>query len=520
MVYPKFEYNSIQERCHLDITNFIKNHNIDSNNLDINENIYISPLLNTIGISDLNKIHEAFNIIKNKFNAITNKEIKTFDYVHDIKKYDLITKYQIWIYRTIMFYQMLIISTGVMSNQKLFDLVYSNNKRIFNEQIINELPNYTLGIFGSMKPESDIDVGIQYSGNNTTINGLSYVVSIFEDSFIYFLGIESSLKMDIEPYANMITFPNPDKSNIEQPDVFYLDTFDFNINHFTQMLPYIGASILRNYVIALRDTGNNERVDSQIKDLDITKQIITQFPTFFSSINNKDVEIEMSKPEWQLEAKRYVSDYMSSSYNDSREKYYNLVNSAEQSTKTLRDDVAQISPNDIKELKEIIIPKDFNVDNILKIMKALSMADIYRAESYVCPPTVMHVVKGLQASPESQHKYPTTNPVECIFPKKIASCGIGSYGYLMSILEQIGYMIRFDIVYCSNDIGSQPCTDKKEKYMKRYNNALEMYNEIIEINKKNTSSHIGGKRSSRKRKSNKKRRTLKHKKSKIKKIKK
>ena len=73
-------------------------------------------------------------------------------------------------------------STLIMSNQNLFDEIYSNKKE-FRPDIIEELPYFKMGIFGSIKPNSDIDIGIQYS-NFKNVNGLSYVVSVFEDTFL------------------------------------------------------------------------------------------------------------------------------------------------------------------------------------------------------------------------------------------------------------------------------------------------------------------------------------------------
>jgi predicted nucleotidyltransferase len=75
-----------------------------------------------------------------------------------------------------------------MNNESLFNDVYSKNSqivptRIFRGDVKPELENYKMGIFGSLTPTSDIDIGVQYSGEIIGLIGLSYIVSIFEDLF-------------------------------------------------------------------------------------------------------------------------------------------------------------------------------------------------------------------------------------------------------------------------------------------------------------------------------------------------
>jgi hypothetical protein len=97
-------------------------------------------------------------------------------------------------------------TTEMMNDEGLFNEVYqystSNGitpRRFFRKDIVAELKNYKMGIFGSITPSSDIDLGVQFSGFNSLV-GLAYVVSVFEDSFLIFTG-KSSLKFDIETYA-------------------------------------------------------------------------------------------------------------------------------------------------------------------------------------------------------------------------------------------------------------------------------------------------------------------------------
>ena len=56
-------------------------------------------------------------------------------------------------------------------------------------------------------------------------------------------------------------------------------------------------------------------------------------------------------------------------------------------------------------------------------------------------------------------------------------CSIGPYGYLLSALEQIGYIYRFYISYCTLDFyDNANCEKKRSKYLVRYENAMVFYN--------------------------------------------
>ena len=78
------------------------------------------------------------------------------------------------------------------------------------------------------------------------------------------------------------------------------------------------------------------------------------------------------------------------------------------------------------------------------LISCLSESLVFRAESYTCSPTVIHVVRILQANKEHPLKYPTLSPGFCGINKKKAVFSIGKVGYILSMLEQIGNMIRYD----------------------------------------------------------------------------
>jgi hypothetical protein len=230
------------------------------------------------------------------------------------------------------------------------------------------------------------------------------------------------------------------------------------------MLPYAGASILRNYIDAMIDLGNNN-IEQNISSFNYN-MIYNYFPNF-RELFNEDVYNLFTKNTWKNEASTMIKDYMTHDYNYGREKYYELVNYAETSQQDAKVIINNVDKNHATFL---------NTELILDIMKKIGKALVYRAESYTCAPTVMFVVRILQATKGDLSKYKTQTPVLCNFPLTNAICGIGRYGYIMSMLEQIGYLIRFDITYCEKKhYNAEKCKKKKIKYGERLDYALELY---------------------------------------------
>ena len=100
---------------------------------------------------------------------------------------------------------------------------------------------YELGIFGSLTPTSDIDIGIQYAYNESTAekNYLSYFVKHFENLFIIYTGVRS-LDFDIETYATLNVM------NINKTPTFFLSSEKFTQTHFNKLLPIVMNSMVRN----------------------------------------------------------------------------------------------------------------------------------------------------------------------------------------------------------------------------------------------------------------------------------
>jgi hypothetical protein len=496
MVYPVFEENSIINRCKNDLEQFLAEYPLSENfTLELNNSSYTT----------FEDMKNAIQPLIQKLEITAGKNLTDFNYVHGIINYDKNTQTKLWIVRTYLFYQIIIFATKMMNNELLFNDVYNKNAkvvptRIYRGDIKPELNSYKMGIFGSLTPTSDIDIGVQYSGEVIGLIGLSYIVSIFEDLFLIFFN-KTTLDFDIEMYADMMTLPNPHTEDTEHPDIFYLDTMDFKLNDFKEMLPYAGASILRNYIDSKIDLGDVD-IEKNINEFNFN--IINNYFPNFRDLFNDEIYNLFIKNDWKNESKGIIRDYMTHDYNYGREKYYQYVNDAE-----VTQQQAKVIVNNAEDKHTTSLSTPL----ILDIMKKIGKALVYRAESYTCAPTVMFVVRVLQASKGDLSKYQTTTPVYCDFPLTNAICGIGKYGYIMSMLEQIGYLIRFNITYCEKKhYNKDKCEKKSKKYTERFDFALYLYKHPILVKHKNDDLHtmipdlhrvtirksVGGKRKNRK----------------------
>jgi hypothetical protein len=162
------------------------------------------------------------------------------------------------------------------------------------------------------------------------------------------------------------------------------------------------------------------------------------------------------------EALDRMFSFLQMDYETARQMYYAKVKKAEESKDALLRDNKLHDANRISE-------------TMFLIGDALS----YRMESYTCAPTVIHVVRILQASKKSLEKYKTTEPADlCKGASQFLDpfCSIGYYGFILSAMEQIGYMYRFHTTYCIQGKGhfnDVKCKKKQDKYAIRLQNAQE-----------------------------------------------
>ena len=491
--YPFLNFGEIKERCKTDITNFRAGMlNLTSSDLVLKSYLQkidpvLYPLQNPNNVESCKRCIESIKTNINTERSTSNQsfeghDITSFDYPHDIIGFSPLQQVKLWLLRTQLFYQLVIISINIMLEPMLFNAVYGTPARYGRKRAVEfytaQLMQYKLGIFGSLTPTSDIDVGIQYAGSGID-NGLAYIVSIIEDAFLIFTGIDS-LHFDIELYADMMTI-----TDAKGEDVFYMDTTKFQQTHFQKMLPYVEASILRNYVTAMHDIASHEdhnhghEVVHETTDKVDTYLNKFKYSDLFQMLNTRQVIPIGYKNAQELmltakmdpstvvnqESKAMVREYMTASYDQAREKYYVYVNDAE----------ALVGPQ--RRTVKISGVIKLSPDEVLKIMMKVAKALVYRAESYTCPPTVMHVVRILQANPDNlkDKKYTVDFPSYCetsVKPKK-AFCNIGNYGYLISIFEQFGYIYRFHLTYCLPE-KKEKCEKKMSKYVPRVTNAVEI----------------------------------------------
>jgi hypothetical protein len=89
-------------------------------------------------------------------------------------------------------------------------------------------------------------------------------------------------------------------------------------------------------------------------------------------------------------------------------------------------------------------------------------------ESYLCAPTIIHIVRVLQASKNVDYKRKTADIYCKDKPIHVDPfCSIGLVGFMLSALEQIGYLLRF-----------QGLPEKIKKYSVRLEDAVHHIDQI------------------------------------------
>jgi hypothetical protein len=429
-------------------------------------------------IESIDNIQKNINSILEEIKLIIKPEINNwqdFEYSHYVP--DLVKKNKtskankLWGLRHALCYQL---------------LIYTYYKSITTDFNVSEIQKFKLGIFGSVTPTSDIDIGFQYSKiNHRKVGIIAHVVNIFEDAFIE-LTEKYSLGYDIEPYADMMYLDD------ESGGLFYCESNDFEFNDFLQMMPTIGASIIRNACqnqIDLSSMPDIRRYKNQqvmepeelkniqnyistlsfdaVKDyfLDLIKTNDNQIKKWIEDTFSKNQSENSENSEnnnWVAKSKELVKGYLTITYYDSRKKYYELVKNAEEILSNMN--LSREAP---------ILKEDR-----LNLMIAISTALVYRAESYVSPSTVMHVVRVMQGN-ETEN----TNCLNLPIRKSKAKCALGKFGYLMSCFEQIGYLYRFNKTYCEKtdqtELDKIKCDKKKIKYITRLNDGLKELKKLI-----------------------------------------
>jgi hypothetical protein len=312
---------------------------------------------------------------------------------HDIKKYSIEEQKEFWTLREWLFCQILV-------------LAYLNFK---NGQVYRIPPNgfvpesYSFALFGSVKPTSDIDVSVE--GRDA-----SYLIAVLEDLWLSTTE-QSCGRWDIEFYGDFSMVLDEKKSPV------FLNSREFS-NAATEILPFIGCSILRN---------------AETLDFPELDAFIAAHP-----------EVEaLRKSPWKEKAYEMMKNISGMNYNEQREEYYKYLGEAEK----IRNSVP-------------VITKDV----ALKVFLAMCKANLFRSENYILPSTGIHIVRDIQAKAPQ----PNRNDPRCsLYHAKLSTCAVGRFAYLASAMEQLGYLKRF-----SYD------ADKVKKYSDRFDAAMKKYDSI------------------------------------------
>lgn len=479
------EVSSLSERCARDIAQFMREQNIVENP---------NPQVLLTASSSKEEIKAKISLLKPNFNMEDDP-----NYVDEISHVEDHIKQELWIARTYLVYQLLIVLTLSLQNAELYNQIFLSELigdtpmflQSFRDEVIQFLLFINLGIFGSLTPTSDIDIGFQYSGLSAEyIPCLAYIVSRFEMLFIIFTG-KRCLDFDVESYADMITVPNTDPATQGQfPDLFYLDTgkLIWDDETKTKLLPIVFNSIVRNAIIGLVPIEQLSLDDViSLFDADIPPvpavgsdagAADSQSQTYKMKIEPVITSLktdEIAKSAFQ-KSKLTISEFLGKTYNEQIQAYYDAVVAAETlKVSTLQDKTT------IAQLREL------TNEEIINLIVAIGQALTLRIESYTCSPTVVHVVRMLQADAQKlateavlrlQGKYITSAPKEVcnltVQDLGIARCVVGQTGFILSALEQIGYMYRFHKTYCLGSAHPDPikCKKKMEKYKIRLDHAI------------------------------------------------
>jgi hypothetical protein len=486
---------SLREGCEFYITLFLSNHD---KSYDSDFKLYIPK--NDATIEQLKTNLEP---LLNFFNTHIPVNSTYPDHIKIIN--DETIKMELWIKRTYLLYQLLIYASVILSHKSLYDAIcipyYStlpgydtNDMFAFKDVLLDCIKLFN---FGSMNYDSDIDISFEYicsiikDINRKPI--LSYVIACIESMFIIFIG-KSSLAFDIEYYGNFLTLTSKSLLGNLQNKIthFYTNTTQLTREHLKDILSPVISGMLRNIILGYMTISDTTLTEIQIRAM--LKKDFTD-GTLLSLINyTLDTIIKDTKV---INYLKTIKDELESILNDT-EMYENALN------KTLRYLLADSATasllyyNALNKAEQDFIEKTTGIYNsesgiynitklpinsVVSILSTWGEACIYKMENYINLITVLHVVRFLQEKKSQLNTYKKTTPRKyCsrlnINKRQEAYCLIGKYGYFISVLEQIGYLIRFHMVYCkSSHKHENTCKKKEKKYLDRLISAIELTNQ-------------------------------------------
>ena len=541
MGYILFDIHNIKESCKKDIKLYVS---ALLNAKDVQES-QISEKLQTYGLDDIDLFDlvaepqaEPQSISHSKYlqqiDAILRQmDLKGMTYLDKFHEVDESAKEKLWILRTLLLCNILIIATIFMTDSLSHELIrvitdkYSgvpdfythgiscfpspDNHGSLPKGLVSMFPDpklvsglnktFKLGNFGSYKTTSDIDLGLILNGSYSSedTSHMADVIWLVEGLFIVLTGWDT-LQYDIELYGDMLTI---EKDGVE---TFYLDTSDFE--EVTPLLPSVYYSVARNQLmgqllsdptvedqkgikVILDSTNTDAKLLGLVKDTPKTREI-TQMIGYLTTPKGSYQEVlgEVASNIGQYDMyegiKQQMKGYLLASRFDfgsgnvkyvqtpyGRYLYYAAL---------LRAEMARIS--------FLNMPKHTHEETI-DIIILISVALSYRMEDYTSICTVEHVVRTIQANqdttsgPVKRDQQIINNIAECRGARpdvtaRFAICMLGKVGLTLSIIEQIGFMHRFLNDYCEPE-PSDKCLPKLLKYQHRIIHAMKLLNTIRQV---------------------------------------
>jgi hypothetical protein len=395
--YVYFNKSSIETRLRQDLIHFKDD---DKELQKISHTLFKDP--------NMDLFLETINMCLKKIDVIAQGKTY-YDAIHSVEEDK---QRPLWVYRTYLFYTFLWLASYAFTHPHIFHEIFS----IEWHDLRKELPLFKMSLFGSIKPTSDIDVGLQYNGNK--VSELHYIIQCVEEMFLLYTK-RTCLNFDIEMYVDLLTL-------YQKPyDRFYLNSFTFGIAEFNKLLLYAFNSILRNILLRKEKDGTLITYEDFYKKLQEYDTTVSQFCTLLS-ISKKQFYGNL-KPHFN-KSKEEIKTFLSLSYNKQRSIYYKKVKRAEE----------------YKRLHYDMLKSENDVHSIVKMIGLMAEALTYRMESYLCAPTIIHVVRVLQANKHMNYKRKTSD----IYCKTVPIhedpfCSIGLVGFMLSMFEQIGHLLRF-----------------------------------------------------------------------------
>jgi hypothetical protein len=302
-------------------------------------------------------------------------------------------------------YREYIVSITFETTHRIFSLNKGKSIKIFkelrnissdnskNSENSDNSDNASAAILGSTTLLSDIDITV-------ISNNASLWIAIIEDLWEQTNWFDHSLwKVDLYGDFTMI-------------GEYYIDTRFFNKDIMIQLLELAVVSYFKH---DNSNKFNNELLNKLINWCINNNGLLTSTDDIITIAKNKALTLKSA----------------------SRELYYEKLSNSEKLQHEIKSN-----------LKSTKLDKN-QINNLLgQVMISLGEANLYREENYILPSTVIHIVRCEQAKESGDSCAPII--------LKSACCSLGSFVYILSAVEQLGYLLHnleHDKVICNLPAG-------------------------------------------------------------------